>query len=74
MHTSYSPDREYIDGVIVERSVGQGKHAYTQGEVVDPYERRAWTFEEDKPPVEVQDGVLRAQSLGVAVPLTEVLP
>jgi len=30
MHTSYSPDREYIDGAILERNVGQGKHAYTQ--------------------------------------------
>ncbi len=33
MHTSYSPDCEYIDGVIVERNVGQGKHSFTQGEV-----------------------------------------
>ena len=31
MHTSYSPDCEYIDGEIVERNVGQGKHAYAQG-------------------------------------------
>jgi Uma2 family endonuclease len=30
MSTSYSPDCEYIDGVILERNVGQGKHAYTQ--------------------------------------------
>jgi Uma2 family endonuclease len=30
MNTSYSPDCEYIDGVVVERNVGQGKHAYTQ--------------------------------------------
>jgi Uma2 family endonuclease len=154
MHTSYSPDCEYIDGVIVERNVGQGKHSFTQGEVlakldqlcdqrsaiallslrtrvsptriripdvsvvseleevtskppllcvevmspddrwnrirasvhdyeemgvpcvwvVHPYERRAWIFEEDKPPMEVQDGVLRAQSLNIAVPLAEVLP
>lgn len=154
MHTSYSPDREYIDGVIVERNVGQGKHAYTQGRilrrvgdiveskglmalpelrtrvsptrvripdvcvvseleevtskppllcvevmspddrwnrirasvhdyeemgvpcvwVVDPYERRAWIFEEDKPPTEVRDGMLRAEALGVAVQLNDVLP
>ena len=154
MHTSYSPDCEYIDGVIVERNVGQGKHAYTQSKilrrvgdvvepkglmvlpelrtrvsptrvripdvcvvseleevttkppllcvevmspddrwnrirasvhdyeamgvsciwVVDPYERRAWIFEEDKPPTEVADGVLRAQSLGVEVQLSDVLP
>ena len=30
MHTSYSPDCEYIDGEIVERNVGKGKHAVTQ--------------------------------------------
>ena len=33
MHTSYSPDCEYIDGAILERNVGKGKHAYTQGKV-----------------------------------------
>ncbi len=30
MHTSYWPDCEYIDGEIVERSVGQGKHTVAQ--------------------------------------------
>ena len=30
LQSSYSPDREYIDGFVVERSLGQGKHAYTQ--------------------------------------------
>lgn len=154
MHTSYSPDCEYIDGVIVERNVGKGKHSYTQTMVlttlrekiatrgafvlvelrtrvsstrvripdvsvvseleevtsrppllcvevvspddrwnrirasvhdyeemgvpcvwvVDPYERRAWIFEEDKPPIEVSDGVLRAEALGVEVQLSDVLP
>lgn len=34
MHISYSPDCEYIDGVIVERNVGLGKHSFTQGEVL----------------------------------------
>jgi len=33
MRTSYSPDCEYIDGVIVERNVGQTKHAFTQGKL-----------------------------------------
>jgi Uma2 family endonuclease len=33
MSTSYSPDCEYIDGLVVARNVGQGKHAYTQGKV-----------------------------------------
>lgn len=34
MSTSYSPDCEYIDGVVVERNVGQGKHAYTQSRLL----------------------------------------
>lgn len=33
MRTSYSPDCEYIEGMILERNVGQGKHAFTQGKV-----------------------------------------
>lgn len=33
MSTSYSPDCEYIDGVVVERNVGQGKHAFAQGKI-----------------------------------------
>jgi Uma2 family endonuclease len=34
MSTSYSPDCEYIDGVVVQRNVGQGKHAYTQSRLL----------------------------------------
>jgi Uma2 family endonuclease len=30
MHTAYSPDCEYIDGEIVERNEGKGKHGFTQ--------------------------------------------
>lgn len=154
LHTSYSPDREYIDGLVVERNVGQGKHAYTQGRiylkltealvqkgwmalveqrvrvaplrvripdvcvvlqleelvtappllcvevlspddrwsrtnasvrdyqligvecvwVVDPYSSRAWIFELDHPPVEVHDGKLVAERLGIEVALADVLP
>jgi Uma2 family endonuclease len=33
MRTSYSPDCEYIDGIIVERNVGKGKHSYTQAKL-----------------------------------------
>jgi Uma2 family endonuclease len=154
MRTSYSPDCEYIDGLLVERNVGQGKHAYTQGMIlqklheqitrrglmalvelrvrvapmriripdvcvidqleetvtipprlcvevlspddrwnrvnasirdyqtmgvpsvwiVDPYSGRAWIFEDENPPVEVHDGRLAAQRLGIEIRLTEVLP
>jgi Uma2 family endonuclease len=34
MRTSYSPDCDYIDGVVVERNVGKGKHAYTQSRLL----------------------------------------
>jgi Uma2 family endonuclease len=34
MSTSYSPDCEYLDGVVVERNVGKGRHAYTQGKLL----------------------------------------
>ena len=33
MNTSYSPDCEYIDGLVMERNVGQGEHSYTQGKI-----------------------------------------
>ncbi len=33
MQTSYSPDCEYIDGAVVERNVGKGKHAFAQGKI-----------------------------------------
>ena len=34
MHTSYSPDCEYIDGIIVERNVGLGRHSFTQARLL----------------------------------------
>jgi Uma2 family endonuclease len=154
MSTSYSPDCEYIDGVVVERNVGQGKHAFAQSKLlfrlaeltagkklivlveqrtrvartrvripdvcvidelkevvtkvpllcveilspddrwsrviasvsdyqtmgvacvwlIDPYQANAWMFGSEHPPVEVKDGRLTAQSLGVEIQLTDVVP
>jgi Uma2 family endonuclease len=34
MQTAYSPDCEYIDGLVLERNVGKTRHAYTQTELV----------------------------------------
>jgi Uma2 family endonuclease len=31
LHTSYSPDREYLDGVLLERNEGDRSHARLQG-------------------------------------------
>ena len=33
LSTSYSPDREYIDGVVVERNLGELDHSTVQGEL-----------------------------------------
>ncbi len=33
LSTSYSPDREYVDGVILERNLGERYHSETQGEL-----------------------------------------
>jgi Uma2 family endonuclease len=153
MNTSYSPDCEYIDGVVVERNVGRGKHACALSKVllklaeltgqngvvlvaqrtrisetrvrvpdvcvveeledvvtkapllcvevlspedrwnqviasvgdyqemgvacvwvVDPFQAKAWIFESQKGPMEVQDGKLTAQTLGVEVKLADVWP
>jgi Uma2 family endonuclease len=155
LNTSYSPDCEYIDGVVLERNVGKTKHAFTQTEVlsqlrsfarplsfhalveqrvrvsasrvripdvcvvrrldqeviveppllcvevfspddrwsrvnqsvtdylamgvpcvwiIDPYSRRAWIIDQEQPPAEVADGMLRASTLGAECPLSEVLP
>jgi len=30
LHTSYSPDREYVDGVVVERNLGEKPHSKIQ--------------------------------------------
>ena len=152
LHTSYSPDCEYIDGEIVERNVGKGKHSYLQGKtyaklsesltnflvlpeqrlqvtatrvripdvcvvreledvvtkppflcveillpedrwsrtnnsindyhamgvpcvwVIDPWSSRAWIFDLDQPPREVQDGKLTVHSLHLEIQLRDVLP
>jgi Uma2 family endonuclease len=34
LNTSYSPDREYVDGVIVERHVGERPHSLIQSNLV----------------------------------------
>ena len=34
MNTSYSPDCEYVDGMVLERKVGRGRHAYAQSQLL----------------------------------------
>jgi Uma2 family endonuclease len=34
LKTAYSPEMEYVDGVLVERNVGEWQHSLTQGNVV----------------------------------------
>jgi Uma2 family endonuclease len=33
LHTDYSPDCDYVDGVLEDRNVGKNKHAETQTEI-----------------------------------------
>lgn len=33
LNTSYSPDRDFLDGEVVERNVGKRKHSYAQAEL-----------------------------------------
>src|SRR5437588_7173666 len=34
LHTDYSPDCDYVDGVLEDRNVGQRKHALTQRRIL----------------------------------------
>ncbi len=34
MSRSYSPDCEYLDGLVSERNVGNGKHSFVQGRIL----------------------------------------
>jgi Uma2 family endonuclease len=40
LNTAYSPDREYVDGAIVERQVGEIPHGIVQSNVVFAFRRR----------------------------------
>ncbi len=40
LHTSYEPDCDYVDGELVDRNVGEKKHAYTQGEIFFYFRQR----------------------------------
>lgn len=40
LHTVYRPDRDYIDGVLEERNVGERDHGRLQGRFVVIFERR----------------------------------
>ena len=34
LNTSYRPDREYVDGALLERNVGEYSHSRTQGRLL----------------------------------------
>jgi Uma2 family endonuclease len=40
LNTSYSPDREYVDGVVVEREVGERPHSRVQANLTRFLEQR----------------------------------
>jgi Uma2 family endonuclease len=40
LDTAYSPDREYVDGVVVERHVGERPHSRVQGNLIYCFRRQ----------------------------------
>jgi Uma2 family endonuclease len=40
LRTSYRPDRDYVDGEVVERNVGEPDHSWLQGQIVGHFLRR----------------------------------
>src|SRR5580700_2951341 len=47
LHTSYSPDREYRDGVLIEKNMPSLSHAFLQGRLVlySGVRRKQWRTE-----------------------------
>jgi Uma2 family endonuclease len=39
LHTSYSPDREFVDGVVAERNVGERPHSRVQSNLITGFYR-----------------------------------
>lgn len=51
LRSSYTPDREYVDGMVLERNVGEQDHSYLQGELFSYFRDRrrshqVWPFVE----------------------------
>jgi Uma2 family endonuclease len=44
LNTSYHPDREFVDGLIVERNLGEKTHSAAQAEVIGYFATRAGEF------------------------------
>lgn len=44
LNSSYDPDREFVDGRLLERNVGERKHSILQGELIVYFgnRRKAW--------------------------------
>ncbi len=40
LRTSFDPDRDFVDGEVLERNVGKTKHSYTQGKTIAWFDRR----------------------------------
>src|SRR5271168_414335 len=47
LHTSYSPDCDYVDGLVMERNVGEWDHADLQGAFVTYFRtrRKQWNIQ-----------------------------
>jgi hypothetical protein len=65
--TCFRPDREYVDGEIQERNLGEQPHSL----ILDPETKRAFCYTPGEMH-EVLDGVLRTKDPDIEVPLAEI--
>jgi Uma2 family endonuclease len=83
LHTSYDPDREYVDGQLVERHVGEYFHSFLQSLIIEELSarRRARSFRvfteqrvrvNDSPRYRIPDICVRALPSPVTSVLTHV--
>ena len=73
LNTSYHPDREYIDGEIVERNLGEKVHSRIQGKLISYLDNRSHEFRiEVFPAQRVQVSPTRFRTPDIAVMLLPV--
>ena len=78
LHTSYSPDCDYVDGLVMERNLGEWDHANLQGafvaflwtrRIVDPRTRKGYNC---TPEAATETAVFRTENPDLVVPLDAV--
>src|SRR5436190_963738 len=77
LSTTFRPDCEYVDGVIVERNLGEKDHSTLQmaisAALFNRRTKRAWVCTATAGMQEVKDAVLRTVTPAIEVPLAEIV-